>query len=77
MCSYSRPGQVHVSEATHELVSDRFAAVSRGERVIKGKGTMRTFTLLNLPADQLESVLREGGLYLAGVTASEPGLLSV
>lgn len=58
MCSYSLPGHVHVSQETYRLVSHRFAAVCRGARAIKGKGTMNTYFLINLPADQVELSLQ-------------------
>ena len=58
MCAYSLPGHVHISEVTHELVRDRFSSVCRGERAIKGKGSMRTHFLLNMPADQPEISLQ-------------------
>ena len=58
MCSYSLPGHVHISEATHELVRDTFSSVCRGERAIKGKGNMRTYFLLNVPTDQTEIMLQ-------------------
>jgi class 3 adenylate cyclase len=58
MCSYSAPGHVHVSEDTYQLVKAKFGAVCRGERPIKGKGILRTFWLLNLPAEQLEIALQ-------------------
>ena len=57
MCSYSAAGHVHVSDATYQLVKSRFAGVCRGERKIKGKGDMKTYWLVNLPADQLEVLL--------------------
>ena len=57
MCSYSLPGHVHVSDATYEMVQDTYASVCRGERAIKGKGKMKTYFLLNLPASQSEIVL--------------------
>ena len=57
MCSYSKPGHVHVSEATYGFVQDTFAAVCRGEREIKGKGKMRTYFVLPLPANQNEILL--------------------
>jgi len=55
MCSYSSPGHVHVSEATYQLTKSSYMAINRGERTIKGKGTMRTYFLLNMPADGVQS----------------------
>ena len=49
MCSYSAPGRVHVSQATHELLRHRFDAEYRGEREVKGKGKMATYFLHNAP----------------------------
>ena len=57
MCSYGAPGHVHVSERTYSLLRHRYSAVCRGESEIKGKGAMRTFFLVNLPADQTEVAL--------------------
>ncbi|KAL1498554.1 hypothetical protein AB1Y20_013873 [Prymnesium parvum] len=51
MCTYSAPGQVHVSEATHELVKGNYASLCLGEREVKGKGMMKTFFLCNFPAE--------------------------
>ena len=34
MCTYSRPGHVHISDATHELVRASYGAVDRGEDVL-------------------------------------------
>jgi len=57
MCSYSLQGHVHVSDATYEMVRETYAAVCRGERAIKGKGKMKTYFMLNLPAGQGEILL--------------------
>ena len=51
MCSYSHPGHVHVSETTHALLKHRFGAVCRGVSEIKGKGSMKTYFLMNTPPD--------------------------
>jgi len=52
MCSYSAPGRVHVSDATYRLLRHRFAALSRGQREIKGKGMMETYFLRNEPPEE-------------------------
>ena len=57
MCSYSKPSHVHVSETTYQLLRGRYAAVCRGTTQVKGKGSMTTYFLLNLPADQREVTL--------------------
>ena len=57
MCSYSIPGHVHVSQDTYSLLAHRFSAVCRGESTIKGKGIMKTYFLVSLPAGQREILL--------------------
>ena len=54
MCSYSKPGHVHVSEAAYRLLGHRYPAISRGEMEIKGKGRIQTYYLVNMPRDALE-----------------------
>ena len=49
MCSYSSPGHVHVSEKTYVLLKHQFDAVCRGSLDIKGKGSMKTYYLVNTP----------------------------
>lgn len=44
----------------YELAKGCYAAVHRGERAIKGKGLMRTYFLLNMPADALDGVAAAG-----------------
>jgi class 3 adenylate cyclase len=43
MESHGEPGRVHVSEATHALLSNDFKCEARGEIEIKGCGKMRTW----------------------------------
>ena len=50
MCTYSAPGQLHVSEDSYRLLAHRYAAICRGTREIKGKGDMTTYYVLNLPS---------------------------
>ena len=40
MCSYGQTGRVHVSQTTHALLCDRFDSQYRGEREVKGKGSI-------------------------------------
>jgi adenylate cyclase len=43
MESHGVPGRVHVTEATHDLLEDRFITERRGEIEVKGKGPMTTW----------------------------------
>ena len=54
MCSYSKPGHIHCSQASYALLAHRYPALARGEMEVKGKGKMSTYFLLNLPADALD-----------------------
>jgi len=62
MCSYSKPGHVHVSDVSYKLLSHRYPAIARTPMEIKGKGLMQTYYLLNMPADT--SALESGMLTL-------------
>jgi class 3 adenylate cyclase len=41
------PGQIQITEATYELVRDRFACEPRGPIDVKGKGPMETYLLVD------------------------------
>ena len=43
MESHGEPGRIQISEATYELVKDKFECEPRGEIEVKGKGLMRTW----------------------------------
>ncbi len=45
MESHGQPGRIHVSQATHDLLSEQFAFEARGLTAIKGKGELSTFFL--------------------------------
>ena len=45
MESHGNPGRIHVSEATYELIKDKFLFEERGTTHIKGKGEMQTYWL--------------------------------
>ncbi|HEY8079571.1 MAG TPA: adenylate/guanylate cyclase domain-containing protein [Labilithrix sp.] len=45
MESHGEPGRIQVSEATRDLLADRFELEARGAIAVKGKGEMRTFFL--------------------------------
>ena len=45
MESHGNPGRIHVSEATYELLKDKFLFEERGTTHIKGKGEMNTYWL--------------------------------
>jgi class 3 adenylate cyclase len=45
MESHGQPGRVHVSQATHDLLSEQFTFEARGLTQIKGKGELSTFFL--------------------------------
>ena len=53
MCSYSAPGCITISEATHALICDEYDTLHRGEKVVKGKGRMRLFFLLGRASEAL------------------------
>ena len=59
MCSYSKPGQVHVSVDTWRLLRHHYPAIPRGKREIKGKGMMDTFFLMNMPVCDVAEQLPE------------------
>ena len=46
MESHGEPSRVHVSQATHTLLEDRYRFTDRGEMQIKGKGLQQTYFLL-------------------------------
>ena len=46
MESHGEPGKIQMTEATHELLKDRFVCEPRGTIEVKGKGPMRTWWLL-------------------------------
>ncbi|MCX7405473.1 MAG: adenylate/guanylate cyclase, partial [Planctomycetia bacterium] len=46
MESHGQPSQIHVSQATRDLLEGQFRFTDRGEVTIKGKGAMHTFFLL-------------------------------
>jgi adenylate cyclase len=46
MESHGEAGQVHITQATFELLQDEFECVSRGTIDIKGKGEMTTYFVL-------------------------------
>lgn len=43
MESHGVPGRIHISTATHELISQEFICELRGEIEVKGKGKMQTW----------------------------------
>jgi class 3 adenylate cyclase len=43
MESHGTPGTIQITDATHDLVADRFECVDRGEIDVKGKGPMRVW----------------------------------
>lgn len=43
MESTGEPGRIHISDATYELIKDRFACERRGAIEVKGKGEMMTW----------------------------------
>jgi class 3 adenylate cyclase len=45
MESHSQPDSIQVTEATYQLLKDRYRFVERGEVEVKGKGRMRTWFL--------------------------------
>lgn len=45
MESHSEPGRIQISDATHQLIKDRFATAPRGPIEVKGKGTLTTWWL--------------------------------
>ncbi len=45
MESHGEPGRIQVSKSTWEILKDRFRFTSRGEIVVKGKGSMNTWFL--------------------------------
>ena len=45
------PGSIQVTEATYELIRDRFVCEPRGVISVKGKGDMKTYLLLSRNAD--------------------------
>ena len=40
---YSEPGKINISQATYELVKDKFNCVYRGEIEAKNKGEMKMY----------------------------------
>lgn len=46
MESHGEPGKIQLTEATYELIKDRFVCEPRGTIEVKGKGPMRTWWLL-------------------------------
>jgi adenylate cyclase len=53
MQSHGVPGRIQVSDATRTLLGDAFLFEDRGEIVIKGKGQLRTWLLLD-PENSLQ-----------------------
>ena len=47
MESHGEPGKIQMTEATYELLKDRFVCEPRGTIDVKGKGPMRTWWLLS------------------------------
>ncbi len=45
------PGSIQVTEATYELIRDRYVCEPRGVISVKGKGDMNTYLLLSMNAD--------------------------
>jgi class 3 adenylate cyclase len=43
MESHGLPGSIQITEATYELIKDKFTFKSRGLMQIKGKGEMLTY----------------------------------
>ena len=43
MEQYSEPGKINISQATYELVKDKFNCVYRGEIEAKNKGEMKMY----------------------------------
>ncbi|MGB7057082.1 MAG: adenylate/guanylate cyclase domain-containing protein [Geitlerinemataceae cyanobacterium] len=48
MESSGQPGKIQVTEATYQILKDRFLFETRGEIEVKGKGLMTTYWLLGL-----------------------------
>jgi adenylate cyclase len=46
MESHGMPGRIHLSDATYELIRDKFECEPRGTIQVKGKGAMRTWFLV-------------------------------
>jgi len=46
MESHGLPGEVQVSQAARDLLVERYVLDERGEIEVKGKGAMRTYTLV-------------------------------
>jgi len=46
MESHGEPGKIQLTEATYELLKDRFVCEPRGTIEVKGKGPMSTWWLL-------------------------------
>lgn len=51
MESHGEPGQIQVSQATRQLLGDRFRFADRGDLAVKGSGPLRTFFLLGPTCD--------------------------
>jgi adenylate cyclase len=45
MESHGEPGRIQISDATHNLIEDRFSTTPRGQIEVKGKGTLTTWWL--------------------------------
>jgi len=52
MESHGEPGRIHASEEVFHTLNKHFAFEERGEIVIKGKGTMRTYYLTGISASE-------------------------
>ena len=58
MESHGEPGKIQITEATYELLKDRFVCEPRGTIEVKGKGPMRTWWLIgerNRPGQEAEA----------------------
>jgi class 3 adenylate cyclase len=50
MESHGEPGRIQVTEATFQLLRERYEFAERGPIPVKGKGPMRTYFLLHRKA---------------------------
>ncbi|MGL5061926.1 MAG: adenylate/guanylate cyclase domain-containing protein, partial [Microcoleus sp.] len=54
MESHGLPGRIHLTEATYQLLRDKFVLEERGAIEIKGKGLMQTYFLKGKKASSIE-----------------------